>query len=672
MPPVTLDRELTEAIDLLRHRLDRDLVDRLDNGDFAANLLEYLRNRDTPRLPFTADHLPRIMQLAQQHDPDEHAWEKRIAEEAIAGRAYGASNPYAEKFLELPDDFDFNHIESDDPETIHGLCRHRWFKSLACHYWDEQDLRYFDALLRHWDWFWGNVPPINEDIVGGYHGIGGNRTGSQPEPYHTLDTHIRLREWWWAFWISLHAAPMTAERCATLLARSLRTFDVVAARGVHTQEHNFTTMQMESLYFWATALPEATGMTVWRHAARGNLEASLRRAILPDGMQWEQSISYHRGCIGWYGRPMLLGALNGDTWAEEYRDRLRQMGTLLDAVITPDGNVPLLSDSDRTRGWRGGMALMHLIDPDMQYTHSVGPSYETLLMSDGQTWQPGKPAQIEPVRVFPDAGLAVTRHPNLNAGHMLIFDNGPCRAGHAHKDNLTLHYEALGNPVLVDPGRWIYRSGADRAWVLQPLSHNTLWIEDTPMGPEDEEHHERFQRIECTADPRVSPIETEQLTDPMRMVRMTTRFAGHTDDPHAQVWRTVWFPLDDGAPWLAVLDRIDAPTEHTWTNSWLLPADEALSETDGTYAVTLSHGLQLRIAAAASEPLQCRDDAKFWCPNYGQKSPARWVRFTSRCAIGWRACLFAPGGESPPTPRIDAAGDTLRFHIGARTVEVPR
>ena len=44
-------RELPAAVDLLRGRMDRGLVTRLSEGDFCANLLAYLRGRETPHGP---------------------------------------------------------------------------------------------------------------------------------------------------------------------------------------------------------------------------------------------------------------------------------------------------------------------------------------------------------------------------------------------------------------------------------------------------------------------------------------------------------------------------------------------------------------------------------------------------------------------------------------------
>ncbi len=210
MNTTTLSNELEAAVELLKDRLSRRLVQELEAGDFAEDLLAYLRQRKTPCLLFTPGNAPHIMQRCRELDPEEYAWEKRIADEAVQGRSYAASNPYCDRFVELDKEtFDFTEFEHWDKEALHGLNRHRWYASLARHYWEAQDRTYFDALMREWDFFAEKVPAPDEAMLANIHSMG---SGGMRPPYAELDTYIRLTNWWWAFWLSLYAEPMTAER----------------------------------------------------------------------------------------------------------------------------------------------------------------------------------------------------------------------------------------------------------------------------------------------------------------------------------------------------------------------------------------------------------------------------------------------------------------------------
>lgn len=658
-----LDDELAQAMELLRNRLDRRLVDSWiaarGEQDWPAALLDHLRTRETPRLLFSPGNAQHIIHRCRELDPDEFAWEQRIADEAVAGRVYAASNPYCDRFVELDrETFDFSRFDHWDRQALMGLNRHRWYSALARHYWVDQGSAYFDALMREWDFYAEKVAPPDETLLASIHSIG---AGPVP-PYGELDVSCRLTNWWWAYWLMLHAEPMTPERNAVLLARCLQLFDRVAARGIRVQEHNFTSMQMEAIYFWATALPEATGMDVWRHAARNNLEASLRRAVAEDGSHWEQSIGYHQGGIRWYGASMLLARRNGRSFADGYAERLQRMGEFLDALITPDGNLPLLSDSDRVSIWKGTLAMVRCLFPEQRFRHDTRPSYYSLWVSDGFEWEAGE-TRLDTLAttVFPQAGLGVMRHRDDAQSSMVILDNGPNHAGHAHMDNLNVHFEASGRPVLVDPGRWIYVPGPDRSWVLDMCSHNTISIEDEPIAPGQPPERAAIQHIVTTDDARVSPIEHKQDHG---IARLSTSFKGYTDDVDAQVQRTLWFPIEGQTPWLTILDQFESPTSHTWTSSWLLPSQQPVQARGRSYTALLENGLTLRFATASSEPLSLRDEEMFWCPNYAEKSPARWLRFSSQAATGQRAFVFAPGDADGTMPKVELNDTTMRVTIG--------
>lgn len=657
-------QELTAALPLVQARLDPAWRARLAAGDFAANLLAHFRTRTTPRLLFSPDRLPTIAALCRQHDPDELAWEMRIADEAVAGRLYAASNAYCERFVAVDRDaFDFSAYEHPDPQSIHGLNRNRWCSALARAYWQARDPKYFDTLMREWDFYASKVPMDPATLFPRLHAMG--KEGRLLPPYHELDNFIRLTNWWSAFWLALHAAEMTPPRCVVLLARCLRLFDLVAARGIHIHRHNFTAMQMEALYLWAAALPEVLGMDVWRAHARCTAEAGLNQAVFEDGVQWEKSAGYHAGCIRWYGVPFLFGQVQGEPWAPEYGERLRRMGEFLDAIVTPDGNVALLADSDRNRTWAGPLALLHCLFPDLKFRRPVAPNFFTLWVTDGREWDPAETVGERPrAQVFPAGGVAVAHNAARPADAMVILDNGPTNAGHSHPANLCVHYEALGRPVLVDPGRAVYRADDARAWATRALSHNTTYIEDTPVpaagpmrGPGE------FLRLQ-PGDPRLGEI---TVTDRSGAYQLLSDFSAHAAERAAWLRRFVSFPQDACANWLAVVDCASGGQAHTWTTSWLLPASQPARAVRGGYRVELDSGLHVQLACAASEPMTLRDDAMYWFASYDQRSPARWLRFSARSTRTQRCFLFCVSAAPVVVmPQVVFDGSVFTWRIGTK------
>lgn len=87
----------------------------------------------------------------------------------------------------------------------------------------------------------------------------------------------------------------------------------------------------------------------------------------------------------------------------------------------------------------------------------------------------------EGLRTFADGGLSVWRGAIGGRRVELTFDHGPLGylsiAAHGHADALSLTLRVDGEPVLVDPGTWLYGSGgAWRDWFRSTPAHNTLNI----------------------------------------------------------------------------------------------------------------------------------------------------------------------------------------------------
>ena len=236
---------------------------------------------------------------------------------------------------------------------------------------------------------------------------------------------------------------------------------------------------------------------------------------------------------------------------------------------------PTVSVVDLTDRWRHAQAFTHGLFPDLKFRRPVGPTHFSLWACDGHTWNPNTVVKAKPTLVaFPEGGAAVAHSSYGPGASYVLLDNGPNRAFHAHKDNLTLHYEAFGKPVIVDPGRAGYRGDADRSQAMACESHNTVCMEDTPLIAGAVVASRALQIIPSPGDPRVSTIATAAVEGCFRLV---THFGGYAADRHASVKRMVLMGRDEASPWLAAIDEIDGPSEHTWTTSWLVPARQPVT-----------------------------------------------------------------------------------------------
>jgi hypothetical protein len=649
-----LDSEYKSAYKFLLKRISPEISIKLNKGDFAENLLSYLRNRKKPKLPFSPDNLVNIGRLTGKYDSDEASWNKKIADQALKGKLYAASNAYCDRFLSVnKKTFDFSEYKHNDPETIHALNRQRVTEALAKEYWAQnKNPKYFNCLMEQWDFFVSKVPMPGEQLFKKLDVFGKN-TRKGP-PYHTLDNYVRLTNWWWAFWLSLYAEQMTGKRCVILLARCLKLFDLVATFGIRNHEHNFTAMQMESLYIWSIMLPEISGMRIWKYFVRNTDQAAISKAVFPDGVQYEKSAGYHGGCITWYGFPYLMGKINNEPWPAEYGAILKKMAKYLDAIITPENKLPLLSDSDQTGAWRNALAFVKSVFPNIRFQHSVTPTYGSLWRAGGKEWKEPKPQiKVPQTKIFNQAGVAVARN---QPGSMLILDNGPNDAWHSHMDNMTVHYYAFNKSCLVDPGRAIYKKDNTRRWVMSAESHNTIIAEENKQTP--------FLKSLTLGNTDIGPLSFRRSKETITLKKW---FKGFNIDDSAVVQRKAIVPTTGSETWLVIVDKISSVKTHKWTNSFLIPSEKKLQDFKYGYTSKLDTGITLNFSFASNQKLNIRNQKKFWFPEYAQKKPAQWIRFSSNCSSATRIFAFMPTKQKREMPRIQMSEHKASIKI-AQTV----
>ena len=117
--------------------------------------------------------------------------------------------------------------------------------------------------------------------------------------------------------------------------------------------------------------------------------------------------------------------------------------------------------------------------------------------------------------------------------------------------------------------------------------------------------------------------------------------------------RTAIISLDEETPWLLVTDQIEDGGKHLWTNSWLIPASTPLTKSGNGWLAVLDSGLFLGIAVMSPTRLELHDESRFWCPSYGCKLPARWLRFSAASVDETRVFAFLVSRDVPRVPKIE-------------------
>lgn len=213
---------------------------------------------------------------------------------------------------------------------------------------------------------------------------------------------------------------------------------------------------------------------------RGELVAEILKQILPDGAGAEQTPTY----AAFTAEMALLCAFAarraGKPFPPEFDQRLGAFGEFVGSL--GEGITPSLGDDDEGR-------VLTLLAHEPDYARSVAGSIAGYLGAPGPHARdfrelvfgtPPRPApRHQGLGTFPEGGLSVWHGQLGNRRARLTFDHGPLGylsiAAHGHADALSVTLSLDGEPVLVDPGTYLYGSGGEwRRWFRSTPAHNTL------------------------------------------------------------------------------------------------------------------------------------------------------------------------------------------------------
>ena len=210
---------------------------------------------------------------------------------------------------------------------------------------------------------------------------------------------------------------------------------------------------------FAGSLLEAPESSRWLILGQQILKQQVREQILPDGGHIERSPMYH----AWVLDDLIdihqlfhVCAPEDSECRLAVSDGVARMSRYLSEILHPDGEIPLLNDSqlDVTRPTRSILATAGL-EEDVEIRHATG------------------------VQIFADTGYGIIR--DSNSRSFLIFDCGPLgpdyQPGHGHSDVLTYELSLHGQRVVVDTGVSSYELGPERQYERSTAAHNTVRID---------------------------------------------------------------------------------------------------------------------------------------------------------------------------------------------------
>lgn len=259
----------------------------------------------------------------------------------------------------------------------------------------------------------------------------------------------------------------------------------------HRLSSNHYLANLIGLFAIGATMPYLRQAHAWLRFGTAELLKELNRQVLGDGADFEASTNYHRLVLEIFLLFFTVSKASSVDLPAEAWAKLEAMFAFVRAYLKPDGEAPLLGDSDDGRL----LKFKERASTEHSYLLSIAAVLfdksefrQTLQIDEEAVWWFGGAGlhqfAQQPVRqsqssaAFDEAQIFIQRKDSL----YLIADCGDHgakgRGSHAHSDALSFELFAYGQTLLRDPGSYVYT--ASRHWRQRFRStayHNTVRID---------------------------------------------------------------------------------------------------------------------------------------------------------------------------------------------------
>lgn len=420
------------------------------------------------------------------------AMRARVAEER-AGRFLLPGCEGRPLFAGAPPSWTDNPTPAADKEWIWELNRHlHWPRMLRVAALDGDESLPAQVLEEWLDWIDACPRPDWDDNPRSI-----RAAFDAPTPWRTLEVGIRLERSWPEVWEALANEPLLSPAARGRILGAVREHGLVLAtippRLWPDADHNHYLSENAGLLRLALEFAELPEAPAWREHAWREIGRCIEAQFTPDGGHIEGCPHYHAVSLRTVAGVLLLARRHGLAPAASWRAGLE--GALAYALhsLRPTGvNVPW-GDSDATAEGPAGAALLaacalERFDELPWLRELVGPAAWRAAVADSLWFVPDPGEWLRQLDGLPaaTAGLAAEParvHWQRQLGQVM-FRNGWSRESASvffacrTPVNNGFDYCAFGRALVVDPGRYTYREGADRHAFKSAAYHNTVTIDD--------------------------------------------------------------------------------------------------------------------------------------------------------------------------------------------------
>ena len=449
----------------------------------GEKLVEYYRQRRNPVYLFSLEDAEKLK------DDEIIADAERVMEHDIFGHKFNG-----------PIDWMFNPTTetSRDNEWSWSLFRTIYWQPLARAYALTKDEKYTREFLSQMHSFRQAWPA--DEFIKDFTFV-----PKQPFPgtaWRTIETGIRVYTTWLpVFEIFRHSSLWTGEDLSSfLLGIRDHALFLMGHYSNHDRSSNWLSMETSALLQIAIMFPEFKEAKEWFETAYGRVMHEVRFCFSDNGIHMEKTPIYHTVASIAFAQALVMCRLNGIYVPDYAWEVIRRSALYVASLIKPDFSTPMIGDADRddltTRkadtSVYEGMNLsffpedLNELRAYMKWMHSLFGDEEFLYFAT--LGKEGK-APLEKDYKYSEEGIYVmrsgwSRDADYLCTHSTQLELGE-RSTHSHNDSMHAEVTLKGEDVLVDSGRYIYRSSVWKDWrayFCSALAHNTLYVDDHELG----------------------------------------------------------------------------------------------------------------------------------------------------------------------------------------------
>ncbi len=449
----------------------------------GKKLIGYYRNRKRPVYLFSIEDAEKL------EDKEVIGEAEKVMEHDIFGHKFNG-----------PIDWMFNPTTetSRDNEWSWSLFRTIYWQPLARAYALTKDEKYTREFLSQMHSF-REAWPADEFIRDT------TFVSKQPFPgtaWRTIETGIRIYTTWLpCFEIFRHSSIWSEDDLASfLLGIRDHALFLMGHYSNHDRSSNWLSMETSALLQIAIMFPEFKESGEWLKTAYGRVMHEVRYCFSDNGVHMEKTPIYHQVASIAFCQALVMCRNNGLYVPDYAWEIIKRSAEYIYSLIKPDWSTPMIGDADRTdlttrradTSLYEGMNLSFFptgLNELKEYFRWMYSLYSDEAFRFFYTLgSEGKEPEKKDYK-YSEEGIYVMRSgwkrdSDYMLTHSTQLERGE-RSTHSHNDSMHAEVTLKGEDILVDSGRYIYRSSIWKDWrayFVSTLAHNTLYVDDHEMG----------------------------------------------------------------------------------------------------------------------------------------------------------------------------------------------